>query len=123
MRILVDRVQGRQVSSVRDDHAIRKSTWWNAPSKCHEHTRPYPALFSPFRLGSRVLRNRIVHASMNTHMVADRRVTEQLIHYHGARLVEALDRHHACPRTGSPSRFVRPVSTFAPSATVPCRKA
>jgi hypothetical protein len=85
--------------------------------------RPYPELFSPFRLGSRVLRNRIVHAFMNTHRVADRRVTERLIHYHGARLVEARIRHHACPRTASPNRFVRPVSTFAPSATVPCRKA
>jgi hypothetical protein len=45
----------------------------------------YPTLFSPFRLGSRELRNRIVHASMNTHMAASTRVTEQLIDYHGAR--------------------------------------
>ena len=47
--------------------------------------KPYPTLFSSFRLGNRVLRNRIVHASMNTHMAANMRVTEQLIDYHGAR--------------------------------------
>lgn len=45
----------------------------------------YPALFSPFRLGAVTLRNRIVHASMNTHMAAATRVTEQLINYHAAR--------------------------------------
>jgi 2,4-dienoyl-CoA reductase-like NADH-dependent reductase (Old Yellow Enzyme family) len=45
----------------------------------------YPSLFSPFTLGARTLRNRIVHASMNTHMAVDRRVTTQLIDYHAAR--------------------------------------
>jgi 2,4-dienoyl-CoA reductase-like NADH-dependent reductase (Old Yellow Enzyme family) len=45
----------------------------------------YPSLFSPLRLGATTLRNRIVHASMNTHMAVDRRVTAQLINYHAAR--------------------------------------
>ncbi|MPZ47636.1 MAG: NAD(P)-binding protein [Betaproteobacteria bacterium] len=45
----------------------------------------YPALFAPFRLGGRTLRNRVVHASMNTHMAANTRVTEQLVNYHAAR--------------------------------------
>jgi 2,4-dienoyl-CoA reductase-like NADH-dependent reductase (Old Yellow Enzyme family) len=43
---------------------------------------PYPALFSPFKLAGRPLKNRIVHASMNTHMADDTRVTEALIQYH-----------------------------------------
>ena len=46
---------------------------------------PYPSLFSAFTLGTRTLRNRIVHASMNTHMAAEMRVTTQLIDYHAAR--------------------------------------
>ncbi|MEN3353630.1 MAG: hypothetical protein V7640_1788 [Betaproteobacteria bacterium] len=46
---------------------------------------PYPSLFSAFTLGARRLRNRIVHASMNTHMAAQTRVTTQLIDYHAAR--------------------------------------
>ena len=46
---------------------------------------PYPSLFSAFKLGARTLRNRIVHASMNTHMAAQTRVTGQLIDYHAAR--------------------------------------
>ena len=46
---------------------------------------PYPTLFSAFTLGARTLRNRIVHASMNTHMAAETRVTTQLIDYHAAR--------------------------------------
>jgi 2,4-dienoyl-CoA reductase-like NADH-dependent reductase (Old Yellow Enzyme family) len=45
----------------------------------------YPSLFSTFRLGARTLRNRIVHASMNTHLAHDTRVTQQLINYHAAR--------------------------------------
>jgi 2,4-dienoyl-CoA reductase-like NADH-dependent reductase (Old Yellow Enzyme family) len=45
----------------------------------------YPSLFSAFTLGARTLRNRIVHASMNTHMAAQTRVTTQLIDYHAAR--------------------------------------
>ncbi|MGZ9064717.1 MAG: oxidoreductase [Burkholderiales bacterium] len=46
---------------------------------------PYPSLFSPYQLGSTTLKNRIVHASMNTHMAAATRVTDQLINYHAAR--------------------------------------
>lgn len=45
----------------------------------------YPSLFSPARLGARTLRNRIVHASMNTHMAVETRVTTRLIDYHAAR--------------------------------------
>ncbi|MBI3918405.1 MAG: NAD(P)-binding protein [Betaproteobacteria bacterium] len=45
----------------------------------------YPSLFSAFRLGARTLRNRIVHASMNTHMAESTRVTMRLIDYHAAR--------------------------------------
>ena len=37
---------------------------------------PYPALFSPFQLGTRTLKNRIVHLAMNTHMAERTRVTE-----------------------------------------------
>ncbi len=46
---------------------------------------PYPALFTPFTLAGRPLRNRIVHASMNTHMAENTRVTDQLIQYHANR--------------------------------------
>ena len=46
---------------------------------------PYPSLFSAFRLGARTLRNRIVHASMNTHMAERTGVTRRLIDYHAAR--------------------------------------
>jgi len=46
---------------------------------------PYASLFTPFTLGTHQLKNRIVHAAMNTHMAADRRVTQQLIDYHAAR--------------------------------------
>lgn len=45
----------------------------------------YGSLFSPLDLGRHRLRNRIVHAAMNTHMAASRRVTQQLIDYHAAR--------------------------------------
>ncbi len=48
-------------------------------------TTLYPSLFSPFKLAGMSLRNRIVHASMNTHMAHDTRVTDQLIRYHAAR--------------------------------------
>jgi hypothetical protein len=56
---------------------------------------PYASLFSPFRLVSRALRNRIVHASMNTHMAAAMRVTDLLIQYHAARALRGTDRHRA----------------------------
>lgn len=45
----------------------------------------FPRLFSPFALGRTRLRNRIVHASMNTHMAEKTRVTERLINYHAER--------------------------------------
>ena len=45
----------------------------------------YPSLFSPFALAGRPLKNRIVHAAMNTHMAHDTRVTDHLIRYHAAR--------------------------------------
>jgi 2,4-dienoyl-CoA reductase-like NADH-dependent reductase (Old Yellow Enzyme family) len=43
---------------------------------------PYPALFQPFTLAGRPLKNRIVHASMNTHMADNTKVTQALIQYH-----------------------------------------
>ena len=46
---------------------------------------PYPSLFAPFTLAGRPLRNRIVHASMNTHMAENTRVTDRLIQYHANR--------------------------------------
>jgi hypothetical protein len=45
----------------------------------------FPSLFSAFGLGTRTLRNRVVHASMNTHMAESTRVTQRLIDYHAAR--------------------------------------
>lgn len=42
----------------------------------------YPHLFSPFRLGRRELKNRIVHASMSTHYAEAGNVTERLINYY-----------------------------------------
>jgi dimethylglycine catabolism A len=45
----------------------------------------YPSLFSPFQLAGRPLKNRIVHAAMNTHMAHDTRVTDSLIRYHAER--------------------------------------
>ena len=45
----------------------------------------YPSLFQPFTLAGRPLKNRIVHASMNTHMADNTRVTAALIQYHISR--------------------------------------
>ncbi len=45
----------------------------------------FPHLFSPFKLGSLSLRNRIVHASMSTRYAAAGRVTQKLIDYHVSR--------------------------------------
>lgn len=45
-------------------------------------TTPYPSLFAPFTLAGRPLKNRIVHAAMNTHMADNTRVTAALIQYH-----------------------------------------
>lgn len=42
----------------------------------------YPHLFSPVRIGTRTLRNRIVHASMSTHYAVGQRVTDRLIDYY-----------------------------------------
>lgn len=41
----------------------------------------YPNLFSPLKVGTRELRNRIVHASTSTHFSKDGRVTDRLIAY------------------------------------------
>ncbi|MBI1991247.1 MAG: hypothetical protein HYS65_16345, partial [Betaproteobacteria bacterium] len=46
---------------------------------------PYPSLFAPFTLAGMRPRNRVVHASMNTHMAENTRVTERLIQYHANR--------------------------------------
>lgn len=43
---------------------------------------PYPSLFQPFTLAGRSLKNRIVHAAMNTHMADNTKVTGALIQYH-----------------------------------------
>src|SRR5581483_10229360 len=45
----------------------------------------YEALFSPFELAGRPLRNRIVHAAMSTALVERSRVTDKLIQYHANR--------------------------------------
>ena len=42
----------------------------------------YHSLFQPFTLAGRALKNRIVHASMNTHMADNTKVTDALIQYH-----------------------------------------
>jgi 2,4-dienoyl-CoA reductase-like NADH-dependent reductase (Old Yellow Enzyme family) len=42
----------------------------------------YPHLFSPVRIGTRTLPNRIVHASMSTHYADRGGVTDRLIDYH-----------------------------------------
>lgn len=47
----------------------------------------YPALLSPISLGGRVLRNRVMHASMTTEMSEGRRVTDALIQYHVNRAI------------------------------------
>ena len=41
----------------------------------------YPNLFSPLKVGTRELRNRVVHASTSTHFSKDGRVTDRLIAY------------------------------------------
>jgi 2,4-dienoyl-CoA reductase-like NADH-dependent reductase (Old Yellow Enzyme family) len=43
------------------------------------------SLFKPFELAGQSLKNRIVHAAMNTHMAANTKVTDQLIQYHANR--------------------------------------
>lgn len=45
----------------------------------------YPALFSPFTLAGKPLKNRIVHASMTTRMGDKGRVSERQLHYYGNR--------------------------------------
>src|ERR1041384_5670450 len=42
----------------------------------------YEALFSPFELAGKRLRNRIVHAAMSTALIERSRVTDRLIQYH-----------------------------------------
>ena len=45
----------------------------------------YPHLFSPVRVGTRELRNRIVHASTSTHYAEGGRISEKLIAYYANR--------------------------------------
>ena len=45
----------------------------------------YPHLFSPVTIGTRRLRNRIVHASMSTHFAEGGRVTPRLVDYYANR--------------------------------------
>jgi 2,4-dienoyl-CoA reductase-like NADH-dependent reductase (Old Yellow Enzyme family)/thioredoxin reductase len=45
----------------------------------------YPHLFTPLKVGTRTLRNRIAHASMTTRMSANRRVTPALLNYYASR--------------------------------------
>ena len=45
-------------------------------------TNAYPHLFSPVRVGSRLLPNRIVHASISTHFCDRGKVTDRLIDYY-----------------------------------------
>ncbi len=54
-------------------------------TKFMDNATLYPSLFAPFTLAGRPLRNRIVHASMNTHMAENTRVTDRLIQYHANR--------------------------------------
>ncbi len=48
-------------------------------------TNGYPALFSPYTLAGKRLKNRIVHASMTTRMGDKGRVTERQLHYYANR--------------------------------------
>src|SRR6187549_1129887 len=50
-----------------------------------EPATPYPSLLAPLMLAGRRLRNRVVHASMSTHLAEAARVTERLIAYHASR--------------------------------------
>jgi 2,4-dienoyl-CoA reductase-like NADH-dependent reductase (Old Yellow Enzyme family)/thioredoxin reductase len=45
----------------------------------------YPHLFSPLKLGTRTLRNRLAHVSMTTRLSAGRRVTPALLNYYASR--------------------------------------
>ncbi len=45
----------------------------------------YPHLFAPLELGTRTLRNRIVHVSMTTRLSAERQVTDALLNYYASR--------------------------------------
>ena len=48
-------------------------------------TTDYTALFTPFELAGKQLRNRITHASMSLLATPAERVTERLIQYHANR--------------------------------------
>ncbi len=56
-----------------------------APSPGAPPARPFPRLFSPLRIGSVTLRNRIVSSGHDTVMAVDGFVTERLIAYQAAR--------------------------------------
>jgi 2,4-dienoyl-CoA reductase-like NADH-dependent reductase (Old Yellow Enzyme family) len=46
---------------------------------------PYPALFSPYTLAGKRLKNRIAHASMTTRMGVQGKVTERRLNYYANR--------------------------------------
>jgi 2,4-dienoyl-CoA reductase-like NADH-dependent reductase (Old Yellow Enzyme family) len=50
-------------------------------------THNYPALFSPFTLAGKRLKNRVVHASMTTRMGEKGRVTERQLRYYANRAI------------------------------------
>lgn len=54
----------------------------DAPPRSRLSVTSYPHLFSPVRVGGRVLPNRIVHASTSTHYCEGGRVTDRLIDYY-----------------------------------------
>ena len=46
---------------------------------------PYPALFAPFTLAGKPLKNRIAHASMTTRMGDKGKVTQRQLNYYASR--------------------------------------
>src|SRR5512140_585947 len=70
-----------------------------------EQTSNYPHLFSKFQLGSRQLKNRIVHAAMSTRYQSNGAVTDRLIAYHAKR-----------DRGGAAMTVTEPLATLAHQA-------
>lgn len=75
----------------------------------NDSDKPYPALFRPFELAGKPLRNRIVHAAILTSLAERGRVTDRLVNYYASRAkggaamivtepVGALPRHTASSR-------------------------
>jgi dimethylglycine catabolism A len=52
-----------------------------------DHAAAYPALFAPYTLAGKRLKNRIVHASMTTRMGEKGRVTERQLRYYANRAI------------------------------------